>query len=461
MFNMQKLQTVIKALIIYSIYCDAFIMKINDRPHRPLFLSNNEEDFPLLIPSAVALKASEIEIVRVLGKIDIVQNPQSETLSKGSPPQTRATSVRVFEARILTSALSYLTENSERNVTTLDKSALSIRCFLKEFLPAGEAYGRRELSTMKKLTNCWNTLQVDTDISSEMQFVPFPLLLGQLRTDERIVNDEFKNRWLRRFPRTKPPESGNLWLIYQWDETSFKTLRSYPALPQIIQGFDYFSKEERNKKRWAYIRKIMKKCLESIDFLHRSGFCHNAISSDAIWMTTTNQLEIDLLNVRLTDLGAAQRLSDLGPYAREGVFEDLYQLGFVFLEIIFSSFSEDDRNAVRGRIQYLNKETKDVGVIERIVLSTKKGGGMRSGQLTHREWQSIFENHCDNEFQELIVVCKYICGDASELLERNCGDAFKLLLKLLARGRLVNSEEGKQLPITGRGLIREFAFLSA
>jgi len=411
---------------------------------------------PLLIPNAVPLKAQDIEIVRVMGKIDIIAQSDTGNLSRD---QQRATSVRVFEARVTASALGL-----DMLKTDSFGDPLSVRCFLKEYLPVGESFGKRELSTTRKLTTLWNKLQLApvSDLQgggTPLHFVPFPILLGHLRTDERIENSEFKLRWAERFPRSKVPDAGNLWLIYQWDEATFRTLKSFPALPQIVEGMDYFRKNERERKRWVFVKRIMRKSLLGIDFLHRGGYCHNAISSDAVWLTTTNQQVVDKLDVCFTDLGTAQKLADLGPYAREGVFDDLYQLGFVFLELVVASMSEDDQGAVQARINFLSDPDETLGVLERMSLASTQGQGARTGQLNHKEWQKIFESYCDSDFQELRRVVKSVSKPASDLLESNQGEAFKLIIKLLTRGRLVDPEDGKPLPITGRGLIREFPFL--
>lgn len=446
--------------------------------HRQLSLFGVSSDGKV-IPTPVALKAGSIEIVRFLGKIDIIQAFNGERdfvpLDDGSG-MARATSVRVFEAHLAASALG------------LGPEALSVRCFLKEYLPAGEPFGRRELSTSRKLLDQWNRMQaaqreqlqqptqpMQATQPEQEDFVPFPILLGSLRTDERIENEDFKRRWMQRFPRTRPPEAGNLWLLFEWDASSFKTLKAFPALPQVVEGLDYFRKRERTRKRWSYIRRAMRRCLEAIDFLHRAGYCHNAISTESIWLSTTNQLETDQLDVRLTDLGASQRLAELGPYARGGVMEDFYQLGLVFLELIVSSFSEDEGGAVDARLKYFQQQqgarggagadgsaspTAAISIPKELSnlvlkLGSVQGQGLRIGTLGQKEWQSILEGPCDADFAKLRAATREINPDAYELLEQNTGEAWRLLFRMLARGRLVD-EEGKPLAITGRGLLREF-----
>ena len=113
--------------------------------------------------------------------------------------------------------------------------------------------------------------------------------------------------------------------------------------------------------------------IESLDYLHRSGYCHNTISSECIWLSSTLQQvrlslltlppyitaymptihapphvqhhsliyhiisyysqsstlqqDIETLSVMLSELGSCEKFSDLGPYAKQGVNKDLYNLG--------------------------------------------------------------------------------------------------------------------------------------
>jgi hypothetical protein len=209
----------------------------------------------------------------VLGKIDVVEQEGG----------TRLTSLRVFEARVKSSALGLNMDNG-----------LSVRCFVKEYLqPAGEAFGRRELATTRKLTTLWNKAQNSSSSSSSSGIAepPFSTLLGQLRTDERIDNVDFKTRWSQRFPRSAPPVAGNLWLIFAWDEATLRSLKTYPSLPQAneppMAGFLGYLTSAIGSKRgstsigssrgWAFLRLVMRSSLEALDFLHRSGFCHNSV----------------------------------------------------------------------------------------------------------------------------------------------------------------------------------------
>ena len=320
---------------------------LNDKGYR-VFLSRNA------VPREVMFQPGEVEIVQFLGKIDLQMDSKNLELLKreieslgddeilnsfmkqipAEGSNARLTSVRVFEAII---------------------PGLN-RCFVKEYLPVGAVYGKTELVATKRLTEKFNDMLADRDIS-DFPLPPFPILFGFLRTDKRIEDPAFKAMWMQRFPRTAPPVKGNLWLLFRWDSSSFKSLKSFPPLPQIVAGADYFNKDSRDGKRWRFIRKVMKKVLEALEFFHRNGYCHNSISTESIWITTTNQLDVDLVQARLADLGTAQSFASLGSYAREAAMEDLYQVGLSFLELVISSFSEETSGAVSARAALIGKTT--------------------------------------------------------------------------------------------------------
>mmetsp|Transcript_31835 Transcript_31835/g.43687 ORF Transcript_31835/g.43687 Transcript_31835/m.43687 type:complete len:436 (+) Transcript_31835:161-1468(+) len=403
------------------------------------------------LPKDSEFQAGQVDIVRVLGKVDIQLNPEANELPSTS--KERMSTLRIFEASI----------------------PGGTRCFLKEYLPEGQAFGKRELSVSRKLTSRWNDIihaKSNETLSSEESNLllkslsrdsltpPFPLLLGHLRPDERIESDEFRQLWLKRFPSVRPPQKGNLWLILKWDDASFKSLKRFPPLPQVVEGLDYFRKGQRDLKRWRFIRKIMRRGLEAVDFLHRAGYCHNAINGASLWMTTTNQQEINNLFIQLSDLGACQRLADFGSpstsawsansLAREAMAEDLYQLGLVFMELIISSFCEDNKGAQMARFR-ISENNKLPGLIYRVEDVNMK-------QLDQRELQYILEKKCDSDFQSFREFCSSIQSwkDPVSMLERSDGAAWRMIFKLLSRGRLYDESKQRPLKISGRSLVREY-----
>jgi len=485
---------------------------VNNRwPNRPRKLAEL-----FVLPKDIKFKPEQIEILRIIGKMDIqidrstfeearkeidrISDPEiRQAMQQWDSPvkQGRATSVRVFEARI----------------------PGGTKCFLKEYLPIGLPFGRRELTTTRKLSARWNaklnafieesakdsTLRgnlddaINNDYTQDSPFTaeasplntlmtslgdmsnmvedrsqppaergsspyavpttidglevpPFPTLLGSLRPDTSIESPTYRRQWAKRFPRSAPPTAGNLWLVFKWDEATFRAVKRYPPLPQIVEGLDYFRKDARDTKRWRFMRKIMRKALEAVDYLHRSGFCHNAVSAESLWLTTTNQLEIDALSVKFTDLGVSQRFADLGPYAREAAVEDLYQLGLVLLELVVSSFNDDSVGAQIARTRLTGQESGTKALFYR-------REDVDLSQLSQREWQSIYEKLCDSDFQTLRNFVGSISNwaEALNFLERDNGACWRLIFNLLSRGRLYDEDRQKPLKVTGSKLIREYA----
>ena len=342
-------------IIILYVFPKTFVGYILVNPY---LLSSETKSSIILhgIRQEINFEPNQIEILRVLGRVDIVTESEYTADVIGMKNGEEEISIRIFEARLYDGT----------------------KCFLKEYSPTGLTFGKREQSISRKLLTKWvqihndanntknnittysrNNEESESTTSNKIRYLTpiddmsipyFPVLLGSLITDFRIENNEFRSKWLKRFPSVRPPESGNLWLIFQWSDATFRNLKRYPNLPQIIQGLDYFNKNSRIKKRWIFIRKTMRLILETVDKLHRiHGYCHNSLSTECIWLTTTNQLEIKNVQVVLSELGTSQKLVDLGPYAKKGVFQDLYCLGYIFFELIISSFVED--NIRRGVFQ--------------------------------------------------------------------------------------------------------------
>mmetsp|Transcript_3131 Transcript_3131/g.2780 ORF Transcript_3131/g.2780 Transcript_3131/m.2780 type:complete len:423 (-) Transcript_3131:93-1361(-) len=373
---------------------------------------------------------------------------ESESLfdSWNSPQydSSRVTSVRVYEGRLIT----------PNGRTSSDK-----RCYLKEFLPIGLPFGKNELYIIRKLTNKWNNIQMNQDEDSiklkrrssvyNDTTPPFPRLIGSMYSDETIESMEFRQKWRRRFPGVKPPESDNLWLFFEWDEHTFRTMRSFAPLPQVIEGLDYFNKINRINKRWLFMKKVLRKCLESVDFLHTSGYCHNAISIQSLWMSTTIQQQINNIKIQITDLGACRKLSDDMLYARAEMIEDYYQLAFVFLEFVISSFCDDNMGARKAR-DIFDTNRKQVTIFTKV-------DELDLTQISQREFQRIYEVICTSDFQKLRQFVGSIVEwrDAYEILERDDGAAWKLLFRMLARGSLYESDRVTPIRITGRRLIKD------
>ena len=356
-------------------------------------------------------------------------------LPKSGTGNARMTSVRVFEAII----------------------PGNNRVYVKEFLPVGATLGKVEMVTTRRLTRKFNE-DVEAKAATQQEIIgfptpPFPTLLGYMKTDKRIEDPIFQERWSKRFPRTPPPAKGNLWLLFRWDESTFKSLKSFPQLPQIVEMNDYMNKKARDEKRWKFVRKAMLEVLEAIRYFHKNGYCHNSISAESIWMTTTNQAEIDNLKIRLADLGTTQAFSELGKSSRAAAMEDLYNIGLAFMQLVIGSFVEDTQGAMKARAKLSGKN-------QMLEMMMNTDPSART-QLSVDEIGSIFENTCDSDFASFRDFVNSIpeWSLPSEMLEANNGAGWKLILRLLARGRLTDPQTGDRLKVTPSSLIKESKLL--
>ena len=149
--------------------------------------------------------------------------------------------------------------------------------------------------------------------------------------------------------------------------------------------------------------------------------------------------------------GTAKSLKDLGKQSRSARMEDLYQIGFAFVELIISCFSDDTSGATRARAIVGGRSEK----MEMLFNTNSE----RRSQLSMQEIQNIFENHCDSDFKEFRDFIGYIkeWSDAIAFLEANSGLAWKFILRLLARGRLTDPTTGEKIKVTCTTLLKENA----
>jgi hypothetical protein len=386
-----------------------------------------------LIRYPTQLLPDEVEIKRLLGKIDVV-----------SEKNQRETLMRVFEAVLG-----------------------GKKAWLKEFLPASASLAKRELSTTRGVIRMHNKLIAQEAEDGGGVYtaapLPVPLVLGSLRTDDRIEDPAFQALWRRNFPRAQPPQAGNIWLVYSWDKSSFKSIRSFPALPQVVDSSDYFLPAKRSAKRWRFIRMAIFRTLEACDFLHRSGVAHNSLNSDSLWMTTRRESELHELRIIITDLGASLRLKqDLGPNRKNALFEDFYALGFIFLELILASFCDDAKGAEVARAMVAQAAMKDANIGRRGSVPEAALAFKADKALTEKELRNIFETNCDSDFKQLRAFFRGIAAykQACVVLDQDSNGAWKLIFRLLSRGSLVD-ERGAPLSFSGRRFIRDSAALFA
>ena len=145
-----------------------------------------------MIPKEKIFQPSQIELLRILGRVDIVTETNNNPSLTGSNSNDLDISIRIFEARLLDGT----------------------KCYLKEYsssMPNSIIFGKKEQSITRKLTLKWLNYQKLTEENNDK--IPFfTPLLGYLYTDIRIESPEFLTRWRSRFPSSKPPEAGSLYI---------------------------------------------------------------------------------------------------------------------------------------------------------------------------------------------------------------------------------------------------------
>ena len=145
-----------------------------------------------MIPQERVFQASQIELLRILGRVDIITETNNNPTANNN--NDLDISIRLFEARLLDGT----------------------KCYLKEYsssMPNSIIFGKKEQSITRKLTLKWlNYQQLNEENKDKIPF--FTPLLGHLITDIRIESPEFLTKWRSRFPSSKPPEAGKLLLVY-------------------------------------------------------------------------------------------------------------------------------------------------------------------------------------------------------------------------------------------------------
>lgn len=253
--------------------------------------------------------------------------------------------------------------------------------------------------------------------------IPIATLLGNFQGDNAFDTPAFKNRWKRMFPNVgAAPKVGSPWLVFRWEGTY--TASSYP------EAF-------RRKGKWEvlfagggygggrlYLKMLMKKGLDALGFLHGCGLAHGSIGPASLMVNTVEERMVRSLEVKLKDLGFAKAVSDVdektlakaraakastpGQIQRFLFAEDIYALGYAFLEVIF------------GRL-------------------SKKGPGIRTSQDSFkRTFEDVY--NCDVDQMRDFCSAEVDWDDAVRFLDENDKAGWDLLRRML-RAKIVTSEE--------------------
>ena len=128
---------------------------------------------------------------------------------------------------------------------------------------------------------------------------------------------------------------------------------------------------------------------------------------------------------------------------------------------MFASFTDAPFEGAKQARRKLKECLTDRAKAERGSIPVSALSFKADKSLTEKELQTIFEVNCNSDFKAFRDFFNSIPAYslACEQLDLDGNEAWKLLFKLMARGRLF--EAGKQKKVSGRGFLRDAAKLFA
>ncbi|CAN0478445.1 unnamed protein product, partial [Ectocarpus sp. 12 AP-2014] len=300
-------------------------------------------------------EASELQLQRFIGELGFVEitdweyNRQTSPVDPSTPSRTlnsSGTTVRLFEARTYGNA----------------------KVVLKEFLPKGLKLAYREIEINDRLQDAWDQK------NGPGGRPPVLALMGSLVADESFKSRRFLEQWVSKFPSLPVPAIGSVWLVYRWE--GLYTFASFPPAKQESEFFDAFNPTSRTKRRAAFVKEMMRGAANALAFMHESGVVHRSLGAPSLRVNTLDERYPRQLEVLLSDFGFATRLSEIddetirraslsgatSPFAVSDFLfrEDLYSLGYVFLELVFGAFCDDkakrpDQNSLKRLLEDIFK----------------------------------------------------------------------------------------------------------
>mmetsp|Transcript_62830 Transcript_62830/g.198988 ORF Transcript_62830/g.198988 Transcript_62830/m.198988 type:complete len:169 (-) Transcript_62830:43-549(-) len=139
-------------------------------------------------------------------------------------------------------------------------------------------------------------------------------------------------------------------------------MADYPGAGQQVPVWDNMSifrlargEEGEEKRRWRFIRSIIRGGVAALAWVHRRGVVHRSLSASSFLLSTVDDMEANRLKVRLTNFGLAGDITpgstgirqlgaecgeeDEGAVADWARAQDTRALGLATLEVVFSSLS--------------------------------------------------------------------------------------------------------------------------
>eukprot|EP00752_Nemacystus_decipiens_P006660 g5987.t2 len=262
---------------------------------------------------------------------------------------------------------------------TLNPSGTTVRLFeartygnakvvLKEFLPKALKLAYREIEINDRLLDAWESK------NGPGGRPPVLALMGSLVADESFKSRRFLEQWVSKFPSLPVPAIGSVWLVYRWE--GLYTFASFPTAKQETEFFDAFNPASKTKRRAAFVKEMMRGAANALAFMHESGVVHRSLGAPSLRVNTLDERYPRQLEVLLSDFGFASRLSEIddetirrasssganSPFAVSDFLfrEDLYSLGYVFLELVFGAFCESKSKSKRPDQNSLKRLLEDI-----------------------------------------------------------------------------------------------------
>lgn len=247
---------------------------------------------------------------------------------------------------------------------------------LKEFLKDGVELGVSE-------AEAYNILYEAEGASIDPDVMPVATLLGSFITDESFERVSFADAWRNRFPKSPtPPRAGAPFLVFRWEGMQTGLTCAVEGDKDIDPGtrlLNNWFPGNLVKRKASYVRAFMKQALQALLYLHASGgIVHRSMGLASIMVNTTEYRLASTLQVKIRDLGFAKPVSQLvgvkdldkarkagaaspAEIAKYYFADDIYALGYAFLELVFSVFS--GRPVTQDKFKILFEDTFKLDIV--------------------------------------------------------------------------------------------------
>ncbi|CAN8064555.1 unnamed protein product [Agarophyton chilense] len=316
----------------------------------------------------VDFSPSDFEIRRVVGQqgyatiTDWEYYVPKDPLAPTRTVESNEPSIRLYEA-----------------VITVSRPAMfNTRVLLKEFLADGVELGVNEAEAYKALYEAdGGPAAIEPDV------VPVATLLGSFLTDESFGEPSFRQAWRNQFPNVPDaPRVGAPFLVFRWEglKTGLQCAAPRNDADEIGNKlFDSIFRPNLLRRQAVFVRKFMQLSIDALLYLHGTGgIVHRSISLASILVNTIEYRLASSLQVKLRDFGFARPVSalvtgeNLERARKAGAVtpreiaayhfgEDIYALGYAFLELIFSTFS--GKPVTQDRFKKLFEDTFKLDVV--------------------------------------------------------------------------------------------------